>query len=90
LFYLYRFAWFFALLKVLPKRQNSCFCVCQFAGGYYLRLGGPQNPPKVAGMSGAYGNVGYMGPPLALAAFGPAAIAGHASAFCLFEDFRGV
>ena len=35
----------------------------------------------IQGFAGAYGNIGYMGPPLALVAFGPAAIAPAAMIF---------
>ena len=37
----------------------------------------------VQGFAGAYGNIGYMGPPLALAAFGPEAGVPVALVFCL-------
>lgn len=37
----------------------------------------------IQGFAGAYGNIGYMGPPLALAAFGAPAIAPAAMIFCL-------
>ena len=39
----------------------------------------------IQGFAGAYGNVGYMGPPLALAAFGPAAI-GPAALIFSFDN----
>ena len=37
----------------------------------------------IQGFAGAYGNIGYLGPPLALAAFGPAAGVPVALIFCL-------
>jgi len=37
----------------------------------------------IQGFAGAYGNIGYMGPPLALAAFGPQAGVPVALVFCL-------
>lgn len=37
----------------------------------------------IQGFAGAYGNIGYMGPPLAIAAFGPAAGVPVALIFCL-------
>jgi predicted permease len=38
-------------------------------------------PATIQGFAGAYGNIGYLGPPLAIAAFGPAAIAPAAMIF---------
>jgi len=37
----------------------------------------------IQGLAGAYGNIGYLGPPLAIAAFGPAAGVPVALLFCL-------
>jgi len=37
----------------------------------------------IQGLAGAYGNIGYMGPPLAIAAFGPEAGVPVALVFCL-------
>lgn len=37
----------------------------------------------IQGFSGAYGNIGYLGPPIAIAAFGPEAVVPVALIFCL-------
>jgi predicted permease len=48
----------------------------------FVRSGGNIAEATVQAMVGGYGNVGYMGPPLALAALGPAAAAPAALVFC--------
>lgn len=48
----------------------------------WLRTGGNVGESTIQGFAGAYGNIGYLGPPLALAAFGPAAAAPVALVFC--------
>jgi predicted permease len=47
-----------------------------------LRNGGDVAGATVQGLVGGYGNVGYMGPPLALVALGPPAAAPAALVFC--------
>lgn len=47
-----------------------------------LRNGGKVGEATIQGFGGAYGNIGYMGPPLALAAFGPTAGVPVALIFC--------
>lgn len=50
-----------------------------------LRNGGNVGEATIQGFAGAYGNIGYMGPPLAIAVFGPAAGVPVALIFC-FEN----
>ena len=47
-----------------------------------LRSRGDLPAATIQGLAGAYGNIGYMGPGLALAAFGPAATVPVALIFC--------
>ena len=56
------------------------FCITFFLAG--LRNGGNVGEATIQGFAGAYGNIGYMGPPLALAAFGPEAGVPVALIFC--------
>ncbi len=56
-----------------------------FAIGFavaYLRSGGDIPSATIQGLGGAYGNIGYMGPGIALAALGPAAGVPVALVFC--------
>lgn len=48
-----------------------------------LARGSPTREATIQGFAGAYGNIGYMGPPLAIAAFGPEAGVPVALVFCL-------
>ncbi len=60
------------------------FCLCFFIAstlGYIRNRETDVGEATIQGFAGAYGNVGYMGPPLALVAFGPAAIAPAAMIF---------
>jgi len=60
------------------------FCLCFFiaaALGYIKNRDTNIGEATIQGFAGAYGNVGYMGPPLALVAFGPAAIGPAAMIF---------
>lgn len=57
------------------------FILC-FALGRWLRHSDIRTA-TVQGFAGAYGNIGYMGPPLAIAAFGPQAGVPVALIFCL-------
>lgn len=59
------------------------FCLTFFIAG--LRNGGNVGEATIQGFGGAYGNIGYMGPPLALAVFGPQAGVPVALIFC-FEN----
>ena len=88
-------ALFFNLLAKTPVSEfsNAPFLITTTAGtfitfflcfliGRFIR----QNTTKestIQGFAGAYGNIGYMGPPLALAAFGPEAGVPVALVFCL-------
>ncbi len=54
----------------------GAYCVARFMGKSDSRSA------TVQGFSGGYGNIGYLGPPLALAAFGPAAGVPVALVFC--------
>ncbi|MFZ1814324.1 MAG: AEC family transporter [Rhizobiaceae bacterium] len=56
------------------------FCIGFFLAG--LRNGGNVGEATIQGFAAAYGNIGYMGPPLALAAFGPEAGVPVALIFC--------
>jgi len=59
------------------------FSVTFFIAG--ARNGGNVGEATIQGFGGAYGNIGYMGPPLALAVFGPQAGVPVALIFC-FEN----
>jgi len=54
-----------------------CFCIARFYGRADVQSS------TIQGFAGAYGNIGYMGPPLAIAAFGPQAGVPVALVFCL-------
>lgn len=54
-----------------------CFLLARWRGK------GDVQSATVQGLAGAYGNIGYMGPPLALAAFGPEAGVPVALVFCV-------
>lgn len=54
-----------------------CFCIARLLRKANMR------EATVQGFAGAYGNIGYMGPPLAIAAFGPQAGVPVALVFCL-------
>jgi predicted permease len=84
---------FYRVLAVTPLEQlnNPRFIVatvCATAGmfavafgiGYAFRRNAAE--ATIAGLSGAYGNIGYMGPGLALATLGAAATAPVALIFC--------
>ena len=88
-------ALFFRLLARTPLEQFAngaflvrttlatfaVFAVC-FALARLLRRGDTR-VATIQGFAGAYGNIGYMGPPLAIAAFGPEAGVPVALVFCL-------
>jgi len=88
---------FFQLLSKTPVSEfaNVRFLLCAsgatllvFLLGFVLtrtlRRGNGQ-VATIQGLAGAYGNIGYMGPPLAIAAFGPEAGVPVALIFC-FEN----
>ena len=56
------------------------FCLAFFVAGF--RNGGNVGEATIQGFAGAYGNIGYLGPPLALSAFGPEAVVPVALIFC--------
>jgi malonate transporter and related proteins len=63
----------------------SAFVIALFAGRLIGRL--PLREATLAGLSGAYGNIGYMGPGLALAVLGAKAAAPTALIFCCDSIF---
>ena len=63
----------------------SAFVLALFAGRLIGRL--PLREATLAGLSGAYGNIGYMGPGLALAVLGSKAAAPTALIFCCDSIF---
>ena len=63
----------------------SAFVLALFAGRLIGRL--PLREAALAGLSGAYGNIGYMGPGLALAVLGSRAAAPTALIFCCDSIF---
>ena len=74
----------FRLVVITTFATLLIYCVSFFIALVYryLRTGDANiGEATVQGFAGAYGNVGYMGAPLALAAFGPAAIAPAALIF---------
>lgn len=90
-------AMFYQLLSATPVEQftnigfiaisvlATFFIFCLILGLALWRSGGNLAEATVQGLAAAYGNIGYMGPPLALAAFGPAAVVPVALIFC-FEN----
>ena len=86
---------FFRLLSKTPVSEfgNIKFLLCAstatlfvFITGFTLaktlKRGNTQEA-TIQGLSGAYGNIGYLGPPLAIAAFGPEAGVPVALIFCI-------
>src|SRR3954453_2276293 len=63
----------------------SAFVLAMLAGRFIGRL--PLREATLAGLSGAYGNIGYMGPGLALAVLGSKAAAPTALIFCCDSIF---
>jgi len=59
----------------------AIFWACVLIG--WARRGGNLREASIQGFAGAYGNIGYMGPPLAIAAFGPEAGVPVALVFCI-------
>lgn len=74
----------FRFIAITTFATLLIFTLCFFiaaAVGYYKNKYVNVGEASIQGFAGAYGNVGYMGPPLALAAFGPGAIAPAAMIF---------
>ena len=74
----------FAFIAITTVATLLIFCLCFFAASWvsYIRRGEVDiGEATIQGFAGAYGNVGYMGPPLAIVAFGPAAIVPAAMIF---------
>lgn len=57
------------------------FILCFFIGKVFRKVDTPT--ATIQGFAGAYGNIGYLGPPLAIAAFGPQAGVPVALIICL-------
>lgn len=88
-------ALFFRLLSRTPVEEfgNTAFLAATTAVTFVLfwacvivgrlRPGGTVREAAIQGFAGSYGNIGYMGPPLALAAFGPEAGVPVALVFCI-------
>ena len=90
-------ALFYKLLSKTPVQQFSnigfiavsifatfvIFCLVFFLAK--RRKGNTTPEATIQGLAAAYGNIGYLGPPLAIAAFGPAAGVPIALIFC-FEN----
>jgi malonate transporter and related proteins len=87
-------ALFFQLLAKTPVSEfaNSAFLVSTTLGTFLIFLlcfavarlfrSADIQTATIQGFAGAYGNIGYMGPPLAIAAFGPQAGVPVALIFC--------
>ena len=86
---------FFRLLSKTPVSEfgNITFLLCASAATLFVFITGFAIPKAlkrgntreatIQGLAGAYGNIGYLGPPLAIAAFGPEAGVPVALIFCL-------
>ena len=70
-----------AFLAATTAVTFAVFWACVIVGR--MRPGGNIREAAVQGFAGSYGNIGYMGPPLALAAFGPEAGVPVALVFCI-------
>lgn len=85
-------ALFFRLLSTTPIEELANWAyvatttgatLAVFAAAFaFGRLSGSIPEATVTGFAGAYSNIGYMGPGLTLAAFGPAAVVPTALVFC--------
>lgn len=88
---------FFNLLSVTPVDEfgNAAFFAATTAATFIVLVGcfliarvlrgNDTRSSTIQALAGGYGNIGYLGPPLALAAFGPAAGVPIALMFC-FEN----
>lgn len=86
---------FFRYLSITPLSEfaNTTFLFCATGATFAIfvlsfaiaKLSGRANTREstIQGLAGAYGNIGYLGPPLAIAAFGPEAGVPVALVFCL-------
>jgi predicted permease len=70
----------FAFIGATTANTFVIFCIVFAIAS--LRNHGNIGESTIQGFGGAYGNIGYMGPPLALAAFGPEAGVAVALVFC--------
>lgn len=70
-----------AFLAATTAVTFAVFWSCVLIGR--VRRGGTLRKAAIQGLAGGYGNIGYMGPPLALAAFGPEAGVPVALIFCI-------
>jgi len=73
----------FANGAYLIATSLGTFLVFAYCLGIALLLRRGTRVATVQGFAGAYGNIGYLGPPLAIAAFGPEAGVPVALVFCL-------
>jgi malonate transporter and related proteins len=92
---------FYRILAKTPleKLNNLPFIVgttlatyCAFSLGfvyYMLRTYGDTRASTIAGVTAAYGNIGYMGPGLALSTIGEGAAVPVALIFCFDNIFNG-
>jgi len=69
-----------AFLTATTAVTFAVFWVCVILGRW---LSGDIRQAAIQGFAGSYGNIGYMGPPLAIAAFGPEAGVPVALVFCI-------
>jgi hypothetical protein len=73
----------FANFRFIVATTLSTFLIFAFTFAIgFFRNRGNVGEATIQGFAGAYGNIGYMGPPLALAAFGPEAGVAVALVFC--------
>lgn len=70
-----------AFLAATTTVTFAVFWICVLIG--WLKPGGNIRDGAIQGFAGSYGNIGYMGPPLAIAAFGPEAGVPVALIFCI-------
>jgi len=70
----------FSFIAAATFGTLAIFCIVFAIAG--LLNGGNVGESTIQGFAGAYGNIGYMGPPLAIAAFGPQAGVPVALVFC--------
>jgi malonate transporter len=72
----------FIAITTMATLVIFCFCFFLSTAVNQTRYGDPKvGEATIQGFAGAYGNIGYMGPPLVLVAFGPAGIAPAALIF---------
>lgn len=74
----------YRFLAVTTLGTLLIYCLCFFIATWinYIKTGDANvGGATIQGLAGAYGNIGYMGPPLAVLAFGPGAIVPAAMIF---------